>query len=157
MTDEQCIIRACITSLTVVAVAAFIAVVVLIFDMRSWTMREIKFRGFNGEKWLYGDLNVDYKTKQAMISDDRWWRHPVRFDTVGQYTGLKDSTGKEIYEGDVLRDPDGRTLEVVWNNGAGSWECVREDYHFLFIMRYIDVMTVIGNVHDNPDLLEVEA
>lgn len=34
MTDEQCIIRACITSLTVVAVAAFIAVVVLIFDMR---------------------------------------------------------------------------------------------------------------------------
>ena len=82
---------------------------------------------------------------------------PVLPISVGQFTGLKDCKGQEIYEGDVLRDPDGKTLEVVWNNGAGSWECAREDYHFLFIMRYIDVMTVIGNVHDSPKLLEAHA
>ena len=119
-------------------------------------MREIKFRGYNGEKWLFGNLEINYKTKQACISDNCFWRRPVRFDTVGQFTGLKDCKGQEIYEGDVLRDPDGKTLEVVWNNGAGSWECAHEDYHFLFIMRYIDVMTVIGNVHDSPKLLEAQ-
>lgn len=123
-------------------------------------MREIKFRGMNlCGKWVYGDLThnrmcmPDGKLKEYISVCGE----PIFPKSVGQFTGLKDCKGQEIYEGDVLRDPDGRTLEVVWNNGAGSWECAHEDYHFLFIMRYIDVMTVIGNVHDNPELLEVEA
>ena len=120
-------------------------------------MREIKFRGMNlCGNWVYGDLRHD----RMCMPDGKLQEYisvcgePIHPKSVGQFTGLKDSTGKEIYEGDILRDPDGRTLEVVWNNGAGSWECVRENYHFLFIMRYIDTMTVIGNVYDNPDLLE---
>lgn len=121
------------------------------------TMREIKFRGRDGDNWYYGSLFVNECGHTTISEPKSFWMKPVNADTVGQFTGLKDSTGKEIYEGDVLRDPDGRTLEVVWNNGAGSWECAREDYHFLFIMRYIDVMTVIGNVHDNPELLEAKA
>ena len=116
-------------------------------------MRKIKFRGLTDEHvWVYGWFTDDDLSPD--IIDGMSTRYKVLSKTVGQFTGLKESTGKEIYEGDILRDPDGRTLEVVWNNGAGSWECVRENYHFLFIMRYIDTMTVIGNVYDNPDLLE---
>lgn len=116
-------------------------------------MREIKFRGRDGDDWYYGSLFVNECGHTAICAPKSFWMKPVNADTVGQFTGLKDCEGREIYEGDVLRDPDGRTLEVVWNNGAGSWECVCQNYHFLFIMRYIDVMTVIGNVHDNPELL----
>ena len=123
-------------------------------------MREIKFRGFNGEKWLYGDLAIDYKTKQATISDDRWWRHPVRFDTVGQFTGLKDSTGKEIYEGDIIE----------MNRGCYERNGIYTDFIFHAVVCWVkngfmykgpgifgstfDNVKVIGNVYDNPDLLE---
>ena len=122
-------------------------------------MREIKFRGFNGEKWLYGDLAIDYKTKQATISDDRWWRHPVRFDTVGQYTGLRDSDGHEIYEGDIVKCGTGRICEVVYFlspvhagydlNPVGGFDCKPPSEFSLW-----SDLTIIGNVHDNPELLE---
>ena len=120
-------------------------------------MRRIKFRGrsinyvaANDSYWAYG-LLVNDDPPEIECDDGDIYR--VNDNTVGQFTGLKDCKGQEIYEGDVLRDPDGKTFEVVWNNGAGSWECAHEDYHFLFIMRYIDVMTVIGNIHDSPELL----
>ena len=130
-------------------------------------MREIKFRGRNGEKWLFGNLDIDYKTKQAAISDDRWWRHPVRFETVGQFTGLLDTTQKEIYEGDIV---------VVKEDGKESRHIVRymddEDYPAFdlvpesmswcgefnglsYCMIHMDAaIYVIGNIYDNPELLE---
>ena len=124
-------------------------------------MREIKFRGYNGEKWLFGNLDIDYKAKHACISDNRFWRHPVRFDTVGQFTGLCDADGREIYEGDVIR--------VCGSNGIVDFSegafivcfgkapsllshCVCGD--FSNPVR-VSSCRVIGNVHDNPDLLEV--
>ena len=114
-------------------------------------MREIKFRGFNGEKWLFGNLDIDYKTKHACISDNRFWRHPVRFDTVGQYTGLKDWAGQEIYEGDIVTFGRGtEPSEVRWDN----------EYAYFVIMKSLllghacKAVHVIGNVHDNPELME---
>lgn len=124
-------------------------------------MREIKFRGYNGEKWLFGNLDIDYKTKQAAISDDRWWRHPVRFETVGQFTGLKDSSGKEIYEGDILslREGSDEMIKVI-----DFYAAITElDLSEMMNLRRLDYyfergeVRVIGNVHDNPELLEVEA
>ena len=129
-------------------------------------MREIKFRGFNGEKWLYGDLTIDYKTKQATISDDRWWRHPVRFDTVGQFTGLKDPTGKEIYEGDILEclalDDGPFVVRVVFRNGAfhtdvhdgvngANFTCLLADFVALGDVR------IVGNIWDGyPKFVSIE-
>lgn len=118
-------------------------------------MREIKFRGFNGEKWLYGNLAINYKTKQATISDDRRWRHPVRFYTVGQYTGLKDATGKEIYEGDIIKTQESEIGIIVWENDLGGFRARLADNSFYTLTAFFASMfSVIGNIYDNPELLE---
>ena len=125
-------------------------------------MREIKFRGFNGEKWLYGDLAINYKTKQATISDDRRWRHPVRFYTVGQYTGLKDATGKEIYEGDIVAgywdfEEDEWPAVVEWDEVSARFVLSGQNSVIPFNEMGGLEVTIIGNVYDNPELLEAQA
>lgn len=119
-------------------------------------MREIKFRGYNGEKWLFGNLDIDYKTKQAAISDDRWWRHPVRFKTVGQFTGLCDSDGREIYEGDVIK-LDNDVYTVSWAKYSACWFVDLKNFGpSLFTQYHAGKSIVIGNIHDNPELLEAK-
>lgn len=130
-------------------------------------MREIKFRGKNDSgKWIYGYcgfLKKDgefegYILEQSPIN---YWAsfigEKVDIKTIGQYTGLKDINGTEIYEGDIL-GIDGEVIGIVkWDsftcgffvdgncNGEGVVS-LRED----FIQDYKWV--VVGNIYDNPDL-----
>ncbi len=137
--------------------------------------REIKFRGKrldNGE-WIYGDL---YHTDELTCICD-WSIRPhtvenfaIDPDTVGQYTGFHDRTGKEIYEGDVVFwiaiDMRGRGKgehgAIIWDKHAMAWAIMRDkptlDGRHCIISRPFDKkhLEVVGNIHDNPELLKTE-
>ena len=128
------------------------------------TMREIKFRGKrikNGE-WVYGSL-VQWPNGAAAIlaSKDGYsavWKHIVNPDTVGQYTGLKDRSGQDVYEGDLLRTPEGNIMIAEWVGSGIVTRCLTPTYDGMMnTNRYaFPVSEKIGNIHDNPELLEEE-
>lgn len=123
--------------------------------------RQIKFRGKNihtGE-WLYGDYHREGKTHYITKPGDYLREYaPIEFivdgKTVGQFTGLCDKNGKEIYEGDILGCPEDSYFlheAVIFAEGCFM---VKDDYTTT-PMCAIDAQyrTVIGNIHDNPSLI----
>lgn len=155
-------------------------------------MREIKFRGrkSNGE-WIYGDLvhNVGVGASTALIfpeeAHDSWDRYIVLTDTIGQFTGLHDKNGKEIYEGDVLFVREWKNLAMGMfdhkeREQFSLEDCKGEllyerqrvvyfeegsmcagDYYISALWDKQDKrhqypifeVEIIGNIHDNPELL----
>ncbi len=93
---------------------------------------------------------------------------PVDPDTVGQFTGLHDRTGKEVYEGDVvfwiaidMRDRGkGYQGTIIWDNSTMAWAILRDkptsDGRPCIISRPFDKkhLEVVGNIHDNPELIK---
>lgn len=133
--------------------------------------REIKFRGkccITGE-FVYGDLihGVGAKNGNLYILPDKvnlaYVKNcdpldGVRVDpaTVGQFTGLKDKSGKEIYEGDVLRKIYGSTVPmfVVSYHKERAMFIQHDGYNeSLYQVNPSTMCEVVGNIHDNPELL----
>jgi len=113
-------------------------------------MREIKFRGKrvdNGE-WVYGYYII--AGGMAFISAFGI-KEPVLVipETVGQYTGLKDKNGKEIYEGDwvmvIGRNIDGY---IVYSNDIASFMIEIDSCDYEVLQYYPEKREVIGNVHE---------
>ena len=152
-------------------------------------MREIKFRAKDHEGyWVYGDLHLNHKMPHIHPFENN--RTFINTKTIGQFTGLKDKNGKEVYEGDILRieefknesgpiekseefyevfgleDMKGEkqreyTTPVSWEDGAFVISVNQKgdtDLSALFgDMRLsfpIFIFEVIGNIYDNPELVE---
>lgn len=121
-------------------------------------MREILFRGklkTNGE-WSFGNLNVSLKGAVIITPDETpiGKYGQVIPETVGQYTGLNDSKGIKIFEGDIVDMPKyggGRHQTVVYFKN-GKFAVDGSNYHFKDICP--KNMEVVGNIHDNPELLK---
>ena len=142
-------------------------------------MREILFRGKrldNGE-WVTGKM---YRIARdlnpfIMLEDKHGCSYEVDEETVGQYTGLKDKHGKRIFEGDIVRTHYANTRkadfveQVVFHNGRFSslyelrgpgngkmWANLPDSVPHLPLdkMPYMEWCEIIGNIHDNPELLD---
>ena len=138
-------------------------------------MREILFRGKckTDNEWLYG---FPYVTRKNAVKIN-WYcsefgsmrTDEVIPETVGQYTGLTDKNGKKIFEGDIISIPfeEDRypyeenvtyyeNAEVYFDTERYGWYVRYFDDDSLSLCEYDDCdITVIGNIHDNPELLKV--
>lgn len=126
-------------------------------------MRTIKFRGKSilTDEWFYGDLvhSADKKRTAILVNDkDSYDECEVDSETIGQFTGLYDAHGKEIYEGDILKwKADNRLYAVIfkWGMFYASVEVCNQEIYGGFPLHSLtddEACEIVGNIYDNPEL-----
>jgi len=114
--------------------------------------------GDNGE-WAFGCHSYDGAGKNTIDVINNLGQyeemHVIDPDTLGQCTGLPDCNKKLIFEGDILKSQN-QIIRVVWNCENAAFDLINK-YCGSYRARAILKCEVIGNIHDNPELLrEVE-
>ena len=121
-------------------------------------MREILFRGqrFDGV-WFEGYFFAKPILEKyfIIIGEDQYMVKP---ETVGQYTGLTDKNGLKIFEGDIVTIPDSKKMGlpalIRYDYVRATFEVSRSGYNPLSLIDAREFYEVIGNIHDNPELLK---
>jgi uncharacterized phage protein (TIGR01671 family) len=129
-------------------------------------MREIKFRAWDilDNRFAISD--------NLIITNDGFFRGFTAFENnetstrliLEQYTGLKDKNGREIYEGDLILQPefvdrgdsqyDDCVFQVQWNSDAACFVFIDvKDKYNQYCIYDLDHISIIGNIHENPELL----
>jgi len=115
-------------------------------------MREYEFRGKDIKTgWYHGLLCAIFtKFNSASINQENGF-FAVSLDTIGQYTGVQDSCGLKIFEGDIVRSTSDFGIGVVkFIQGSFYVEFSKSNLEYLCQ----EDLEVIGNIYDNPELLE---
>ena len=130
-------------------------------------MREILFRGKtkHGGEWVYGGVccsagnTIIVSFSERILTTIEGKR--VLPETVGQYTGLTDKNGKKIFEGDIVKTDKFNTPSkhyvIKYDLLLGAF--IGEDDGTMYFTTFdgdSDQFEVIGNIHDNPELLKGE-
>lgn len=134
-------------------------------------MREILFRGkkesdgkwISGMAWLFSDGSCICPWHKGIGKYDTGY-YPVHVipETVGQYIGIDDKSGQKIFDGDIVIVTSGGVDEedgpacVVWDEGTARFMLEWRDMVSDFDSFYGHDCEIIGNVYDNPELMEAE-
>lgn len=137
-----------------------------IYPQREMSMRQIKFRGerLGTHKWVFGFLFQNAVGEWKITYGFR--EYTVAPETIGQYTGLKDCNGKEIYEGDIITTKGRYPRVVLWDKMG--WALMPTEYYndkYFWVMNlqhpgvdwweeFADEFEIIGNIYDNPELIK---
>lgn len=129
-------------------------------------MREILFRGkTKGDtytkygEWIYStsimqDKNQELLSNEVELFNGKRWVAVIP-ETVGPFTGLTDKNGKKIFEGDICKDCWGTKVVMCFYDSFAQFRA-KNQWSSLTVEDYGDEygMEIIGNIHDNPELLE---
>lgn len=136
-------------------------------------MREIKFRGqrVDDKQWVCGYYTYEFErgycyeayddvpSRCSYISNENGEYYKVIPETIGQYTGLKGKNGKEIYEWDIILFHGNNANHILKVEHRNSWYLyidIRTGYTSQLYGSSEEAFEVIGNIHENPELLKGE-
>lgn len=120
-------------------------------------MREIKFRAYNKKYGIHDgmqEVTSLFPRRKAVMCTN--WRCKFEDIELMQYTGLKDKNGVEIFEGDIVKDAWDILMVVKYIN-TGFYLCrknINGQYTKVSNWRNLNTKEVIGNIYENPELLE---
>ena len=119
------------------------------FQIFSGEMKSVWIYGFYLKRGTYGDPGPQ---AHIFVYENGYEGYRVDAKTIGQFTGLVDSTGKEIYEDDIISLGDGSIGVVSFHGGCFVLECGNNMRQALYDAQHW-TMTILGNRFENPELL----